>query len=59
MQPWRRATIEAGLSLAYIAAVTGKSVDTVYAYSRGVRRPPADWVSRVEQIASDVMRARA
>lgn len=51
MQPWRRALVEAGISLTEIAALTGKSVDTVYAYSRGVRRPPTAWVELVIAIA--------
>lgn len=47
MQPWRRAVIEAGLTLIQIAAATGKSVDTVQAYSIGRRRPSPEWQATV------------
>lgn len=53
MQPWRRAVVEAGLSLTWIAEATGKSIDTVYAYSRGARRPSAEWIATVIRLARE------
>lgn len=58
LQPWRRAAIEAGLSLTWIAAQTGKSVDTVYAYSRGARNPSAEWIATVIDLAKQSLASR-
>jgi predicted transcriptional regulator len=55
MQPWRRAVVEAGLSLTWVAEVTGKSVDTVYAYSRGARNPSSDWEAEVIRLAREAI----
>jgi transcriptional regulator with XRE-family HTH domain len=64
MQPWRRALAEAGLTMTEIAEATGKSVDTVHAYSRGARRPSPEWEADVirlahEKIASEAPAAEA
>ena len=50
LQPWRRTLIEHGLTLVWLAQQTGKSVNTVEAYGRGSRRPPAEWLARVEEV---------
>jgi hypothetical protein len=55
MQPWRRAVVEAGLNLTQVAAFTGKSVDTVYAYSRGARRPSPLWEAAVIRLAGEAI----
>lgn len=59
MQPWRRALLEAGISLVDIAAATGRSVETVYAYSRGARPAPVEWVAKVERIAAESLGRRS
>lgn len=53
---WRQATIEAGLTLTWVAARTGKSIQTVQAYSMGRRRPSVEWTEQVEQLAADALR---
>lgn len=55
MQPWRQATVEAGLSLAQVAKATGKSPDTVYAYARGARHPSPEWIAQVFRLAADTI----
>lgn len=55
MQPWRRAAVEAGLSLTWLAERTGKSVDTVHAYSRGARRAPEPWIAEVMRLAQEAL----
>jgi hypothetical protein len=50
MQPWRRSVIEHGVTLRWLAERTGKSVNTVVAYSMGRRNPPAAWLARVEEV---------
>ena len=57
MQPWRRALIEAGLTLRDAAEATGKSVDTVEAYSIGRRRPSPEWQLKVLALAAEHLRA--
>lgn len=57
MQPWRRAVVEAGLTLIQVAAATGKSVDTVQAYSIGRRNPSTEWQEAVIRFASEAMKA--
>lgn len=53
LQPWRQALIEAGLPLTWAAAVTGKSYNTVVAYSIGRRRAPQVWVEQVTRLAAE------
>ena len=53
MHPWRRSLVEHGLTLAWVASRTGKSVHTVKAYSAGVRRAPVEWVATVERLIAD------
>lgn len=55
MQPWRRAVVEAGISLTDLAVATGKSVHTVHAYSSGARRPSDEWVATVERMAREAI----
>lgn len=65
MQPWRRAAVVAGLSLTEIAERTGKSYNTVLAYSRwrgaepttasGARRPSPEWEAAVIRLAEERM----
>lgn len=43
MVEWRRAVHDSGLTLTQIAVATGRSINTVYAYSKGQRRAPEDW----------------
>lgn len=43
---WRRILREQGRSLAWLADRTGVARPTVYAYSRGVRRPTKAWLER-------------
>lgn len=57
MQPWRQAVVEAGLSLTWVAQATGKSIDTVYAYSRGARRPSPEWEATVIRLAHEAIAA--
>lgn len=59
MQPWRRSLVEHGLTLAWVAERTGKSVNTVRAYSSGARRTPATWIVEVERLIADYRRAAA
>lgn len=59
MQPWRRSLIEHGLTLAWAAFLTGKSVSTVRAYSCGARRAPVEWVAAIERLISDHDKGRA
>jgi hypothetical protein len=56
MQPWRRAAVEAGLSLVQVAGLTGKSVQTVYSYSRGTRRTSPEWEELVIRLANESLR---
>lgn len=57
MQPWRRAVVVAGLTFKDVAAATGKSVDTVQAYSIGRRRPSLEWQAEVIRLADETMKA--
>lgn len=57
MQPWRRAIVEAGLTFREVAEATGKSVDTVEAYSIGRRNPSPTWQDKVIELARSHMRA--
>ena len=59
MQPWRRAVIEHGLTLIWLAERTGKSRSTVVAYSIGRRNPPAAWLAKVEEVLRDIVRVGA
>lgn len=54
MQPWRQALIERGLSMAWLAARTGVSVDTVRSYAIGRRNPSAEWIAKVERVLAGV-----
>ena len=47
---WRERTRKAGLTLVDLADRTGKSFSTVYAYSRGARRPSDAWITSVGQV---------
>lgn len=58
MQPWRRAIVEAGLTFREVAVATGKSVDTVEAYSIGRRRPSIEWQTRVVDLAQEALTQR-
>lgn len=42
---WRTVLREQGRTLRWLAAQTGKSPRTVYAYSRGDLVPPAEWIA--------------
>ena len=44
---WRQALRQQGRSLAWLADQTGISRATVYAYSRGARRPSDAWLAKV------------
>ena len=46
---WREALDAQGRSLAWLADRTGVSRRTVYAYSRGVRRPKNAWLERTAE----------
>lgn len=59
MQPWRRSLVEHGLTLAWVAARTGKSVHTVRSYSMGVRRAPVEWIAAVERLVAEYEREAA
>jgi hypothetical protein len=57
MQPWRRELVEQGLTIAWLAERTGRSANTVQAYSDGRRNPPAAWIVEAhEVIAAEVAR---
>ena len=47
---WKGAVQERGISLASLAYLTRVSNATVYAYSRGARRPNDAWIRRVERV---------
>lgn len=47
---WRERTRQSGLTLVDLADRTGKSFSTVYAYSRGARRPSDAWIASVETV---------
>lgn len=47
---WRERTRQAGLTLVDLADRTGKSFSTVYAYSRGARRPSDAWIASVGSV---------
>lgn len=48
---WRDVLRTQGRSVAWLASQTGTPAPTVYAYSRGARRPSDDWLRK----AADVM----
>ncbi len=56
MDPWRRAVHDSGLTLTQIATATGRSINTVYAYSKGQRRAPADWQASVIDLCQALSR---
>lgn len=47
---WRERIRRSGLSLVDLADRTGKSFSTVYAYSRGARRPSDAWIASVGSV---------
>lgn len=59
MQPWRRALIEHGLTLEWLASRTGRSVAAVKAYSAGVRKAPIEWIEKAESVIEDYERGNA
>lgn len=59
MHPWRRSLAENGLTLAWLAARTGKSVATVRAYSVGARRPHPEWIAKAEAAIAEYERTAA
>lgn len=52
---WRRALQDAGLPMTWIAVATGKSYNTVLAYSKGQRRAPEEWQARVIELAREAV----
>jgi hypothetical protein len=59
MQPWRRALVEQGLTFAWLSERTGKSVNTIKAYSQGHRTPPAAWLTQVDALLAQVREGNA
>jgi hypothetical protein len=58
MQPWRRSLVEHGLTVPWLADQTGKAVNTVKAYAKGYRVPPADWLERADAAIAAYVRER-
>lgn len=58
MQPWRRSLVEHGLTVPWLADRTGKSVNTVKAYAKGYRLPPAEWLARVDEVIAEYVSER-
>ena len=50
LTPWYERAEQTGISLELIAAATGKSFATVYAYKVGRRRAPEGWLLEVERL---------
>jgi hypothetical protein len=50
MPLWRRTLAEHGLTLAWLAERTGRSVHAVSAYSDGRRNAPQAWLDRTDEV---------
>jgi transcriptional regulator with XRE-family HTH domain len=50
---WRDRVDKSGLTLIELADRTGKSFSSVYAYSRGARRPSDAWIASVGAVLHD------
>jgi hypothetical protein len=56
MPLWRRTLVEHGLTLAWLAERTGKSVHAVAAYSDGRRNAPQAWLDRTAEVLAEYER---
>ena len=59
MQPWRRAMVELGLTMRWVADRTGKSRDTVQAYAIGRRNPSPEWLAEVARLLAEYEKGEA